>query len=590
MTLEFDLHPEDWARLLRLPAIRAARAGRAGASPYRIVWHDTPDGTLAAQGCALSQSREGWRLERIWPGEASWAPATPPPLLAADADLAALAPALSRLDAATGLMPLAAFEGTRRTLILAGEAAAEGGRQSAGGDQDDAGRIDIVVLDGVLRTVAAEQPACLCRIGGAPAAVRALALALAGSLRLSVPRQSLAARGRALAHDEPAPPRRLGAPGMTQGMTVEEALDSITAWLTDVILHWLPLVASEQAGVAVHQTRVAVRRLRSALSLFARALPPGTFDTQRHALQELALRLGPARDWDVFLGGTARELAAHFTDERRVTALLAAGERRRGAIYATLHDWLRRPELRQLEVALACDAALRPWEAAAAACAAALAASSAPEREAVMAGDTTFPAVPAEASTERADAEAAEPADTVVAEATRAGLAELAGSTLALPSEPPNHSRPWAATGAADEPACDRLGEPCRDYAREMLARRHRRLLRAGADLDALAVPALHDLRKDAKRLRYACEFFAPLFPGRTTRRFLRSMEPLQEALGHLNDAAVASALVSELGSGPARAFAAGAVRGFVAGRAGRLRRRIDEAWADFRDADPFWE
>ena len=143
----------------------------------------------------------------------------------------------------------------------------------------------------------------------------------------------------------------------------------------------------------------------------------------------------------------------------------------------------------------------------------------------------------------------------------------------------------------AVEPAPpDRLAEPCRDYARRMLARRHRRMMQDGRDLAALDIPALHELRKDGKRLRYACEFFGPLFGGKATRRFGKRMEPLQEALGFLNDAAVAASLVEQLGTGPARGFAAGAVQGFVAGRTGKLRRRIEETWDAFRDADPFWE
>jgi CHAD domain-containing protein len=512
VTLEFDLPAPDWPRLLRLPPVRAGRAGRVQASPCRIVWHDTPDGALAARSCALSESREGWRLERIWPDGPGWPPANPPPLLASDGDLAALAPELSRLDATEGLMPLAAFEGTRRSLRLdpperPGEA------------------IDIVLLDGVLRTVAAEQPACLCRLSGPPAPVQALALALADSLALRVPRHSLAARGRALARGEAPPPRRLGAPGVAPGATVGEALAGIIEHLTDAILHWLPLVATEDAEQAVHQTRVAVRRLRSALSLFARALPEGTLAEASHRLRELASRLGPARDWDVFLAGTAAELAAGFPQEPRMAALLAAGARRRGAVHAGLREWLRRPAVRRLEVELACFAALRPWQTAA------------------LAAEQKLP------------------------------VEVLAGDAM-LPPEPPR----------------DLLGEPARDYARRMLGRRYKRMLHDGAGLAELSVPALHELRKDGKRLRYACEFFAPLFPGRATRRFLRQMEPLQEALGHLNDAAAAAGLMAELGTGPARAFAAGAVQGFIAGSGMRLRHRIEAAWNEFRDGGTFWD
>ncbi|MGY6411363.1 MAG: CHAD domain-containing protein [Alkalilacustris sp.] len=53
---------------------------------------------------------------------------------------------------------------------------------------------------------------------------------------------------------------------------------------------------------------------------------------------------------------------------------------------------------------------------------------------------------------------------------------------------------------------------------------------------------ARHGLRKDLKALRYLSEFFAPLWPGRRQRRFLKRLKRLQEALGTLNDLSVAEA------------------------------------------------
>jgi hypothetical protein len=67
-------------------------------------------------------------------------------------------------------------------------------------------------------------------------------------------------------------------------------------------------------------------------------------------------------------------------------------------------------------------------------------------------------------------------------------------------------------------------------------------------------------------------------------------MEPLQEALGQLNDSAVAAGLMASLGGGADRAFAGGVVQGFVAGRSGRLRRRIETAWDSFKGQRVFWD
>ncbi len=52
---------------------------------------------------------------------------------------------------------------------------------------------------------------------------------------------------------------------------------------------------------------------------------------------------------------------------------------------------------------------------------------------------------------------------------------------------------------------------------------------------------ALHDLRKDAKKLRYAIECFGGLLPGRDRKAFVRQLKGLQDNLGQHQDAEVHS-------------------------------------------------
>ena len=104
-------------------------------------------------------------------------------------------------------------------------------------------------------------------------------------------------------------------------------------------------------------------------------------------------------------------------------------------------------------------------------------------------------------------------------------------------------------------------------------------------------MPALHDIRLHAKRLRYACEFFSPLFPGRNTSRFLRRMSALQERLGLINDGVVAQSLMAELPErAPGRAYATGVVRGFVAGQSNSGLRKLERTWQRFLRIEPFWQ
>lgn len=86
----------------------------------------------------------------------------------------------------------------------------------------------------------------------------------------------------------------------------------------------------------------------------------------------------------------------------------------------------------------------------------------------------------------------------------------------------------------------------------ERLDRLRKRVKRHGRSLDHLDDQHLHALRKDAKKLRYAAEFFVSLYPGRKARRrldaFLERIGELQDDLGRLNDAATAPLLLERLG------------------------------------------
>ena len=125
-------------------------------------------------------------------------------------------------------------------------------------------------------------------------------------------------------------------------------------------------------------------------------------------------------------------------------------------------------------------------------------------------------------------------------------------------------------------------------FAANILARRLRRVRRDGRGLRHLPIPALHELRKDCKRLRYAAEFFQPLFPDKAARRFVRHLAALQEALGLLNDGAAAAGLLAQLGR-TGQGYAAGLVNGVATAGAGAVRAEVRQAWHEFRHTDPFW-
>ncbi len=491
ITLVFELDLQDAPRLLRLPALHARRMGAIRSATVNFIWHDTGDARLTSQGLALCQDtdRPGiWRLERLTPADAlDWPPAACPPVLAEACSREAL-PDIP----ATGLVPAAAFTGKRRSMGL---------RLNSG-----AGRID--VLDGAIRGVADGRPACLVLLTGTQSDAAGLALELAAAVKLRVPRQSLAASAIAFARGRILAPRRLGAPSLPPGLTASDAFACIAAHLADVILHWSDLVPQATAPEPVHQMRVAVRRLRSALSVFRRAAIHGEAGADwlfelSAGLRDLAARLGIARDWDVFIGETGAEIQAVFPADRRIGLLLAAASRKRMTAYADLGTYLASQEWATLSLKLALLATVRPWD---------------------QTGDR------------------------------------------------------------------DTLAATARLYAAQALDRRLKHLLAPGADLSGLPAAELHETRKQAKRLRYATEFFAPLFAGKAARKYIARLAELQEVLGAVNDTATAADLMDQLAGGADRAFAAGVVQGFGAARGRRAAAKVQAAWERFTRASPFWD
>lgn len=90
--------------------------------------------------------------------------------------------------------------------------------------------------------------------------------------------------------------------GLTLETTPAEAARAVIRPLLAAAIRESPAVLFEQDVRATHDMRVALRRLRTALALFARLLPADGAAHQRRSLRRLARRLGEVRDADVHLG------------------------------------------------------------------------------------------------------------------------------------------------------------------------------------------------------------------------------------------------------------------------------------------------
>ena len=306
-------------------------------------------------------------------------------------------------------------------------------------------------------------------------------LAVLGAARRWLPRfglwldsRSKSERGDMLARGETvAPPHIASATILTPKMSGAEALRCVLASCADQVIGNASQIASgEHTDEHVHQLRIGLRRLRTALQLFegpAEPVPAGRASLAAGAAT-LFRRLGAVRDQVVVEAGFAADLEA---------ALLAAGVSGAGP-RATVSNTEEAPDRVLREVA-----------------------SQGLLLDLLLATQVADPVTPRTAPSEMPGEVPGEVPIDVLVEA---------------PIEIPDLRHRLAA----------RLNRWHRRAAAD--AKRYRKLDDAGR----------HRLRKHVKRLRYALEFAAALFPRRALRRYLAALRAAQERLGAINDVVVA--------------------------------------------------
>jgi inorganic triphosphatase YgiF len=136
-----------------------------------------------------------------------------------------------------------------------------------------------------------------------------LALDLARTLPLRMGWQSKAERGYDLAAGRGPLPHRAAPSAIPPDCPLPRAAAGI---LGETMAHYLSNQAClgiSGAPEAIHQMRVACRRLRAALSLFRAVLPPEETAAFRDGFRDLAQGLGLVRDIDVLIAETWRRSA-----------------------------------------------------------------------------------------------------------------------------------------------------------------------------------------------------------------------------------------------------------------------------------------
>jgi triphosphatase len=285
------------------------------------------------------------------------------------------------------------------------------------------------------------------------------------------------------------------------------------------------LVANQPATLrgdpeGLHQMRVALRRLRAAISLFADMLLGPQTEEMKTQFKWITQELGPARELDVFIKRVVRPVAHGKANGAGMAVLAKDLQQRREEAFARACAAVESSRFRRLVLDAAC------W---------------------IEAGD-------------------------------------------------------W--TRNPDDLTRLLRDQPIVDAAADELRRRWKKILKAGAQLGELDPQRRHKIRLQAKKLRYASEFFGGAFPGKKAMRrrsdFVAVLEKLQDALGDLNDIAVHAGLSERIvdardASGKLRegrakkAFAAGRLSGHEEARIASVLEDAHRAYRAFSKAKPFW-
>lgn len=371
--LKLLLAPHD-APLFAGQALLAAWSAQA---PQRQTLHDiyvdTPELQLARHqaGLRVRQSGHAWIQTLKAGGDASgglhrrheWEGPVAGPAPDIDALLALLKRRDQACEPVRALLRKAAVRDRLQTMFATRMVRTAWQLRTPQGDA-----IECVLDQGVIEANGESTPVCEVELelkAGRSASLFELALALQQQVPLLLGQLNKAERGYRLACPElvPAPqPARAQALALDSAMPLEQAFVQIAGNCLQQIAANADGVMAHAEAESLHQMRVGVRRLRSALGMFAPllALPPAL----QEELDWLSGALGSARDWDVLAGSTLAGLADEL-DAALLAPLVTGAEARAQQAHADTGAALASPRYTALMLDLQRWLHARDWRSAA---------------------------------------------------------------------------------------------------------------------------------------------------------------------------------------------------------------------------------
>jgi inorganic triphosphatase YgiF len=325
--LKLLVDPDRLADFNDAPIIAANARGKGTRKHLKAVYYDTPERTLWRNGLSLRVRQSGARFvqtvkangdDPLRRGE--WEAGVPS--IAPDIALATpFIPAKLRADLQRHPLEAVFTTDIRRHQRMV---------------DLPSGTVEVAFDRGVLKSDDRSVPVSEIELelkSGGTIAIYDLALRLAehGPVRPSI--RSKSERGFDLAANTPPAPSKPQKLRLDPSITLDDAFSAILRSCLCHLLQSLPAAEDGRDPEGVHQLRVALRRLRSALDLMRLAGTLTKLETLRSEARWLAQNLSAARDWDIFQGKTLPIIAKGCPTVSGFDVLDEIAVKRRSAAY-----------------------------------------------------------------------------------------------------------------------------------------------------------------------------------------------------------------------------------------------------------------
>ncbi len=368
-TIETELRltgdPETLNSAFNSPPLASKKGGEDRIVDLKNAYYDTVDQKLRAEGLALRVRHDGnGRQQTLKAGDASQAA-----LLKRgewNVTVGTDHPCLDTLPKeAVALLPKEASQGDlRKTFETRVQRRVR--QISINGTGKTKGRIEASLDVGEIETETGTLPIAeleLELLKGEPQTLYQVALDLQKAGPLQLETRSKSSRAYDQLGEQPPSWHRAVAPLITASHTVDDAMAAIFA---SCFGQWLANQAAAIDGrdpEGVHQMRIGLRRLRSALSVFRPLIPDGQLIWLRDSAKQTINALGPARDWDVFQSDLLEPVLAAKPDDPALRAIRTKVRAKARASYRRVRNSLALPSYTEFALRLGQWVESRGWRA-----------------------------------------------------------------------------------------------------------------------------------------------------------------------------------------------------------------------------------